>query len=126
MSQSKLADDLKITGEVTSRGDVEVDGVIEGNIKARKIETSKEAKIRGTLRCDAVYVGGRFEGTIDADKVELSSTANVDGEITSASLSMDEEAYFSGTSKRSPSEEPNVDADGAKQETPGDGTADGN
>ena len=100
MSQSKLAGDLKITGEVTSLGDIELDGVIEGDISARKIETSKDAKIKGTLKGEKVVVGGHFEGTIDADKVELSSTANVDGEITSESLAMDEEAYFSGTSKR--------------------------
>jgi len=103
MSQSKLAGDLKIIGEVTSLGGVEVDGVIDGNITARKIETSKDAKIKGTLKGENVVVGGRFEGTIDADRVELSSTAKVDGEITSASLTMDEEAYFRGTSKRSPS-----------------------
>jgi len=103
MSKSKLAGDLKITGEVTSLGNVELDGVIEGNITARKLETSKDAKIKGTLKGDKVIVGGHFEGTIGAEKVKLSLTADVDGDITSASLSIDEEAYFRGTSKRSPS-----------------------
>jgi len=64
---------------------------------------ASDLKIKGTLKGEKVIVGGHFEGTIDADKIELSSTANVDGEITSASLAMDEEAYFRGTSKRSPS-----------------------
>jgi len=103
MPKSKLAGDLKITGEVTSIGDVELDGVIEGNITVRKLETSKDAKIKGTIKGEKVIVGGHLEGTIDADKIELSSTTNVDGEITGASLSMDEEAYFRGTSKRSSS-----------------------
>ena len=83
--------------------DIELEGVVVGQITARKLETSKDAKIKGTLKGERIVVGGHFEGTIDADKVELSSTANVEGEITSASLSMDEEAYLGGTAKRSPS-----------------------
>ena len=62
MSQSKLAGDLKITGEVTALGDIELDGVIEGNITARKLETSKDAKIKGTIKGEKVVVGGKSRG----------------------------------------------------------------
>ena len=50
-------------------------GVIEGNITARKLETSNDAKIKGTLKGEKVIIGGRVEGTIDVDKIALSSTA---------------------------------------------------
>lgn len=99
MSTSVFADDLKIKGEVTSKGDIQLDGQVEGNVTARTITTSKDAKIKGSLTGEKVIVGGTFDGTINAVSAGLTATAKVKGEVLSNTLSVHEDAYFDGTAE---------------------------
>ena len=100
MSKSVLADDLHIKGDVTSTGDVQLDGVVEGDITTRTLAISKDAKIKGSLTSEKAVLGGRAEGIINAASARLTPTANVRGELICNALSVDEEAYFNGTAKR--------------------------
>ena len=49
---------------------------------------------------EKVVLRGKVEGNVYGDSVKLKSSANVQDEVVSKSLSVDEEAYFDGTSHR--------------------------
>ena len=100
MSESVIADDLHIKGELTTNGDVELKGTIEGEITCRTLMISEEARIEGSAAAEKVVVRGSVEGTISGNRVTLTSSAKVKGELICKALSIDEEAYFDGRSQR--------------------------
>ena len=100
MSKSVFADDLHIKGNVTSKGDIQLNGVVDGELSARTLWTEKGSSIRGPVIAEKVILGGNVEGNVCGDSVKLKSSANVEGDVVSKSLSVDEEAYFDGTLHR--------------------------
>ena len=49
---SLLSSDLFIKGNLTTIGDIQIEGEVEGNIKANLLTIGKEAKIKGELNTD--------------------------------------------------------------------------
>jgi len=99
MSESVFADDLHIKGSVISKGDIKLNGVVEGDVSARKLLINKNAELRGSATTEKVVVGGYVGGNIDSVRVELTSSAKVQGDLVCKTLSIDENAHFNGTSK---------------------------
>jgi len=100
MSESVIADDLHIKGEVTTSGDIELKGTLEGEVTCRTLLIAEDAKVQGGATAEKVVVRGTVEGTINGVRVTLTSSAKVKGELICKALSVDEEAYFDGTSQR--------------------------
>lgn len=100
MSESVIADDLHIKGEVTTSGDIELKGTIEGEVTCRTLLIAEDAKIEGKVTAEKVVVRGTVDGRINGIRVTLSASARVTGELICKALSVDEEAYFDGTSQR--------------------------
>lgn len=100
MSESVIADDLHIKGELTTAGDVELKGVVEGDITCRTLMVAEDARIQGSASAEKVVIRGSVDGTIAGNRVTLTSSANVKGELVCKALSIDEEAYFDGRSQR--------------------------
>ncbi|MEC9368726.1 MAG: polymer-forming cytoskeletal protein [Pseudomonadota bacterium] len=100
MSESVIAEDLHIKGEVTTNGDVELKGTVEGDIRCRTLLVAEDARIQGTAAAEKVVIRGSVEGTISGNRVTLTSSAKVRGEVLCKALSVDEEAYFDGRSQR--------------------------
>ena len=100
MSESVIADDLKIKGEVTTQGDVELKGTLEGEIVCRTLLIAEDARIDGKVTAEKVVVRGTVDGQINGIRVTLAPSAKVKGELVCKALSVDEEAYFDGTSQR--------------------------
>lgn len=100
MSESVIADDLHIKGEVTTSGDIELKGTIVGDVTCRTLLVAEDARVEGTAKAEKVVVRGEVEGQINGIRVTLASSAKVKGELVCKALSVDEEAYFDGTSQR--------------------------
>jgi cytoskeletal protein CcmA (bactofilin family) len=99
MSESVFADDLHIIGSITSKGDITLNGVVEGDVSARKLLINKNAEIRGSATAEKVVVGGSVEGSVIGVRVELTSSAKVQGDLICKTLSIDENAHFNGISR---------------------------
>ena len=102
--KSYLSPDLQITGEIRSKGDIEVNGVIEGEISCRTLTIGAEAAFQGQAVADQVHVHGSLKGRIRAESVSLVKTAKVEGEILHRSLSVEPGAHLEGSAQRLDSE----------------------
>ncbi len=100
MSESVIADDLHIKGEVTTLGDIELKGTLVGEVTCRTLLIAEDARVEGTATAEKVVVRGAVDGQINGIRVTLTSSAKVKGELVCKALSVDEEAYFDGTSQR--------------------------
>lgn len=100
MSESVIADDLHIKGEVTTQGDIELKGTLKGEVTCRTLLIAEDARVEGKATAEKVVVRGSVDGEVHGIRVTLTSSARVKGELVCKALSVDEEAYFDGTSQR--------------------------
>lgn len=102
VAPSIVSSDLRITGDINSEGEVQVDGVIEGDIRANVLLVGETATIKGDIFCDCVHVHGTVNGQIKARAVDLAKTAHVTGDILHEDLSIEAGAFLEGMCKRIP------------------------
>lgn len=95
---SLIASDVLIRGDVTSAGDLHLDGALEGDLKVAQLTIGETGSLTGHIQADSLDVRGRVCGTISARRVKLYATARVDGDITHAELSIEPGAHFEGRS----------------------------
>jgi cytoskeletal protein CcmA (bactofilin family) len=91
---------LSIKGNLESRGEVQIDGAIEGDVHARRIVVGEEARITGNLLAEDIVVRGAVAGSIRGRKVTLAAASHVEGDIFHTTLAVERGAYFEGQSRR--------------------------
>ena len=89
-TKSVLVSDIKITGNITEKESIIVDGEINGNINAELVETFENSNIKGNITSKNVFIGGKLKGDIDSDRVHIRKTADVDGAIKQKILTVEE------------------------------------
>lgn len=97
---SVLSSDLTITGNVKTTGDIQVEGTIEGDIRAHLLTVGESATIRGEIVADDIVVNGRVIGRVRGLKVRLTSTARVEGDIIHKTIAIESGAHFEGSVQR--------------------------
>ncbi len=104
---SIIAGDLKVVGELTTDGVVKVDGLVEGNVRAKKqVLVSKEGTVRGDVHSSEVIIGGRIEGSVEATgRVEVQSSATVVGDILTKRILVHEGGEVNGNLQMSASDQ---------------------
>ena len=95
-SETVISDGLKVEGNVTAEGLVEVHGKIYGDMHCTSIVICNNAEIKGTVVADDVVVDGLVEGPIRCKDVLLKSKARVKGSIHHQSLTIEKGAQFEG------------------------------
>jgi cytoskeletal protein CcmA (bactofilin family) len=91
MVPSIIGEDLTIRGNITSKGEIQVDGEIEGD-----------------LRCGSLLLG-----SIRGLRITLQAQSHVEGDIFHQSLAIEQGAYFEGKSRRSDDPLAEIKATGA-------------
>jgi cytoskeletal protein CcmA (bactofilin family) len=96
---SILSADLTIKGDIISRGELQIDGQVEGDIKSTVLLVGESAKVKGEINAETVQVHGTIEGEIRASSVFLSKNARVVGNIFHDDLSIERGAFLEGLCK---------------------------
>jgi cytoskeletal protein CcmA (bactofilin family) len=104
LSISTIGEDLTITGNVTSNGELHLDGEIQGDVHCVALVLGENAQLNGGVVAEDVMVRGRLIGSVRARRVMLQSQAHVKGNLVHRSLSIEQGAHFEGESR--PSEDP--------------------
>ena len=97
---SVLSSDLKIKGNLTTSGDIQIEGVLEGDIRAHLLTVGETATVKGEVIADDVVVNGRVIGCVRGLKVRLTSTARVEGDVIHKTIAIESGAHFEGSVKR--------------------------
>jgi cytoskeletal protein CcmA (bactofilin family) len=99
-SPSLLSSDLTIKGNVITSGDIQIEGTIEGDVRAHLLTVGESATIKGEIAADDVVVNGRVIGRLRGLKVRLTATARVEGDIVHKTIAIESGAQFEGTVQR--------------------------
>lgn len=87
-------------GNLITSGDIQVEGTIEGDIRAHLLTVGQSAMISGEVVADDIVVHGHVKGTVRGLKVRLTSSANVEGDIIHKTIAIESGAHFQGSVKR--------------------------
>ena len=97
---SVLSADLIVTGNIKTAGDVQIEGTVEGDIRAHQLIVGETATIKGEIVADEIVVNGRVVGRVRGLKVRLSATARVEGDIVHKTIAIESGAHFEGSVQR--------------------------
>lgn len=101
LAPSIVSADLTVQGTLISGGELQVDGRVEGDIRAAALVVGDNAVILGDISAEELTVRGRVEGNIRARKVQLCATCHVEGTILHEALSIEAGAFFEGSCRHS-------------------------
>jgi cytoskeletal protein CcmA (bactofilin family) len=97
---SVLSSDLTIIGNVKSSGDIQVEGTVEGDVRAQMLIVGESATVKGEVIAEEVIVHGRVVGRLRGLKVRLSSSARCEGDIVHKTIAIESGAHFEGSVQR--------------------------
>lgn len=94
---SIISDDLVVIGTLTSTGDIQIDGRVDGDIRSASVTIGEKANFQGEIVAEECTIRGRVQGIVRARKVQLSGTCHMEGTILHEALAVEVGAFFEGT-----------------------------
>ncbi len=91
---------MTIKGEIRSQEDLYLDGEVEGKllVPGHSLTIGPNAKVKSDIKAREVTVLGTVHGNIEAEqKVAIRKDGQLVGNITTAGITIDDEAYFKGS-----------------------------
>lgn len=101
---SIISVNLHIIGNLSTDGEVQVDGSIEGDITSQSLTVGEKASISGEIFAEDVEIHGAVSGKIRAGNIRIAKTARVIGDIWHEVLSVESGAYIEGQLTRAKNE----------------------
>jgi cytoskeletal protein CcmA (bactofilin family) len=95
-NRSVFSGDLKIVGDVSSTGTVEVMGEVEGTIAAHSLTIGSEGRVQGHVAADTIEVKGKLDGRVDANSFTLRASAQVGADVSYSTLVIESGAQIEG------------------------------
>lgn len=103
VSSSVIGRDLTIIGsglKIVSRGLLQVDGEVQGDVIGQKIVIGTSGKVTGLVNAEEILVQGAVYGTIKAVDVKLAASSVVEGDLYHQTFALEQGASFEGRSRR--------------------------
>jgi cytoskeletal protein CcmA (bactofilin family) len=98
--QAIIGPSIILKGELSANEDLMIEGQFEGtvNLQDHCLTVGANGKVKAEIQARQVVVLGSVNGNVNArDKIEVRRSGNVTGDLTSASISIEEGAYFKGS-----------------------------
>lgn len=100
MPCSLIAENVSLTGDLATEGDIQLDGAVRGDLRVGHLSIGETGQVEGAIAAEVVEIRGRVAGTITARAVKLFASAQVDGDIVHDQLAIEPGARFVGRSVR--------------------------
>ena len=88
-----------ITGDVYSKGDIRVDGILKGSVITEgKVVLGREGTIEGDVECSTADISGMIKAKITVSQLlSLKTSAKLNGDIVTNKLSIEPGSEFTGS-----------------------------
>jgi cytoskeletal protein CcmA (bactofilin family) len=97
---STIGRDLLIIGNVMAKGEIQLEGQVQGDISCASLIVGESSQLEGGVVAEDVVIRGRLKGSVRALRVTLQSKCNVEGDLVHQSLAIEPGAMFEGKSRR--------------------------
>ena len=96
-----IGPELKIAGDLFTKGQVQIRGAIEGDVHGIYVLVAEGGSITGRISAEEIIVRGRVMGSIHGKRVMLKSSCHVAADVFHDSLTIEDGAAFEGQAHRS-------------------------
>lgn len=96
-----IASEVIIEGHLVTNGEIQIDGTINGDVRARVCIVDANGVIHGEVYAEEVLVRGRVIGPIRGIHVHILAGGHVEGDVINETLSVENGAYIDGKIRRS-------------------------
>ena len=86
---SIISEGSEFKGNVKTSAEIQIDGVLNGNVKAKQIVVGINGNVRGNLTASFSRILGKVEGEIRAEVLEIVKTATVKGNVFKKTISIE-------------------------------------
>ena len=114
---SIIGADVVARAMLDSRGDIQLEGRVEGGVRAARLTVARGAEVFGEISADIVTIRGQVRGTIFAGAVTICTGAHVEGDIHCEAFTVEPGAHLACS--RLYSKRPAEQASGPQSDPPG-------
>lgn len=93
---SFLGGEVVVNGNIAGRGDLHIDGEVNGDVAGASIIIGTNGRVRGNVHADRATVAGYVEGTISAETLIVEKSARIAGDLSYANVSIETGAQVEG------------------------------
>ncbi len=93
---SIISSDVVIKGNLTTSGEIQLDGTIEGDVKSNSLTIGENGTVKGKVNADDVIVKGSVKGSISGRNVRVEKSAKITGDLCHQTLSIEAGAFIEG------------------------------
>ena len=99
--RSRVGETLQLEGDLRSSGNIDVAGLITGNVFISEMVVTETGSIRGSIEAVSIEVNGHIEGKFTADSIIIGKSAVIKGDVFfRKTLKTEEGADIDGYIKR--------------------------
>ena len=86
---SIISEGSEFKGNIKTSGEIQIDGVLNGNVRAKQVVVGVNGNVRGNVTANFLRICGKIEGEIRAETLEIVSSASVKGNVYKKTISME-------------------------------------
>lgn len=94
---SYIARDVVIEGNISTEGEIHIDGELRGSIRAATCLIDVNGVVNGGVFSNFVMIRGRVFGPINAGRLSIQKGAHVEGNVVHEGISIEHGAFVMGT-----------------------------
>ena len=115
--RSYVGETLQLEGDIRTSGNLDIAGLINGNVYVSEAIVTETGSIRGTLEASKIEINGHIQGKIIADAIVIGRNAVIKGDVYfKNTLKTEEGADIDGYIKRINNGKANTEEDIAIEE----------
>lgn len=93
---SVIGSDVVITGNISAKVDLHVDGRIEGDISCASLVQGDGSTIHGAIVAESARLAGTLQGSVDARELVITSSARVTGDVSYETITIEQGGHVDG------------------------------
>ncbi|MEM7046943.1 MAG: polymer-forming cytoskeletal protein [Pseudomonadota bacterium] len=99
IAPSIISVDMRVTGNITTQGEIHIDGIVEGDVRGHSVTLGKSAEVHGYIEAEWVKIWGRLDGTVTGGDVFIGTSGEVVGDIIHDAVIIERGAVVQGRLK---------------------------
>jgi len=99
---SLIGADVRIVGNISTEGEIQIDGQLEGDIVCRRLLIGESGRVTGEITAETTQVHGEVIGKITARAVVIARAGRIAGDIIHDSIEIEAGAQLEGRLVRKP------------------------
>lgn len=93
---SIISSDVVIKGNVSTLGEIQLDGTVEGDLKSNSVTVGEHGMVKGKISADDVIIKGTVKGSITGRNIRIEKSAKITGDLCHQTLSIEAGAHIEG------------------------------